>query len=127
MKWLLVVGVVVGFALVSPSPASAEPKEWKGACLCQRADNAKLFHVVIELSDANREAIGKRMAAGEADTMDKAILVGGECKPATLCGKNKAVSGSKTVTVSYRRLDHDLPFDDSVFPRAKVLTIGGTE
>ncbi len=127
MKWLLTAGVVVGVVSVAAMPASAQVKEWKGACLCQRADNAKTFHLVIELTDANRAEITKRMADGHAETMDKALLVGGECKPATLCGRNKVQTGSKTVTISYRRLDNDLPFDESVLPRAKLLTIGGTE
>jgi hypothetical protein len=127
VKKILIAAAAAATLAMAPSTVLAQAKEWKGACLCQRADAAKTFHVVIELTDANRAEIAKRMADGHAETMDKALLVGGECKPATLCGKNKAITGSKTVTISYRRLDHDLPFDDSVFPRAKVLTIGGTE
>jgi hypothetical protein len=128
MKGVLIAAAAAGLLAIALSSAQAQAKEWKGTCLCQRADDAKVFHIVIEVTDANRADITKRMAAGEGDTMEKVSLVAGECKPATLCGRNKAMAaGSKTVTISYRRLDNDLPFDDSVLPLAKLLTIGGKE
>lgn len=128
MRGILIAAATAGVLAIAPSTALAQAKEWKGTCLCQRADDAKTFHIVIEITDTNRPDITKRMAAGEADTLEKASLVAGECKPTTLCGRNKAMAaGAKTVTISYRRLDNDLPFDESVLPRAKLLTIGGKE
>ena len=118
----------VAFAwLAGAGPASAQEKKvkWEGSCLCERADEPGTFQLVIALTDANRADIRKRMEAGEGDTFNTVLLESFSIEEAKLCGRNKVFLGNKTIKIGYRRLDGDLPYDVSVFDKAKTLTIGG--
>ena len=108
--------------------ASAQDKKvkWEGSCICERADEPGTFQLVIALTDANRAEIRKRMDAGEGDTFNTVLLESfTSIDEAKLCGRNKIFLGNKTVKIGYRRLDGDLPYDESKFGTAKTLTIGG--
>jgi hypothetical protein len=120
--------VCVAFAwLASAGPAPAQEKKvkWEGSCLCERVDEPGTFQLVIALTDANRADIRKRMDAGEGDTFNTVLLESFSIEEAKLCGRNKVFLGNKTIKIGYRRLDADLPYDASIFDKAKTLTIGG--
>ena len=118
--------VVVAW-LAGTVPASAQEKKvkWEGSCLCERADEPGTFQLVIALTDANRADIRKRMDAGEGDTFNTVLLESFSIDDAKLCGRNKVFLGNKTIKIGYRRLDADRPYDESIFDKAKTLTIGG--
>jgi len=65
-------------ALATPA-AAQEP--WPTVCLCQSGVNARHFFGEIEITDANRAAIARRIESGELDLRKTATLGGSGCEP----------------------------------------------
>ena len=151
MKAILVMAIVL---LSVPALAQTEIKT---SCFCQAGNDAKRFSAEIEVTDANRAALGQSIEAGDFELRKLVKVTGDGCQPAEwrrnrLCGttsvsntkpdgtresqsfENKPASGTKILRLTNtggitRKPGPSSPIvlDQERWAKVRVIVIGGVE